>query len=118
MLPVSAPFHCALMKPAAKVMAEALNSINIQMPKVPLISNVTAAEVTDPSLISTNLVDQVTALVRWRESILYMKERNVDTFVEVGSGKVLSGLTRRISRDLQGKSLQNPDDFDIFLKEL
>lgn len=118
MLPVSAPFHCALMKPAAKVMAEALNSINIQMPKVPLISNVTAAEVTDPSLISTNLVDQVTALVRWRESILYMKERNVDTFVEVGSGKVLSGLTRRISRDLQGKSLQNPDDFDIFLKEI
>ena len=117
MLPVSAPFHCSLMQPAADVMAEALTRINIREPKVPIISNVTATEVTDPDDIRTRLVQQVTAMVRWRESVLYMREKNVDTFIEMGSGKVLSGLARRISSDLTAKAIQNPNDFDSFVKD-
>ena len=118
MLPVSAPFHCSLMQPAADVMAEALARINIREPKVPIISNVTAAEVTDPHHIRSHLVEQVTEMVRWRESVLYMREKNVDTLIEMGSGKVLSGLARRISSDLSARALQNPNDFDSFIKDI
>tara|TARA_B100000989_G_C19500268_1_gene453929 strand:+ start:95 stop:1036 length:942 start_codon:yes stop_codon:yes gene_type:complete len=117
MLPVSAPFHCSLMQPAADVMAEALSRINIREPKVPIISNVVATEVTNPDDIRTHLVEQVTAMVRWRESVLYMREKNVDTLIEMGSGKVLSGLARRISSDLTARAIQNPNDFDSFVKD-
>ncbi len=118
MLPVSAPFHCALMQPAADVMEEALASTMIEPPLVPLVANVTASRVEDPEQIRKLLVSQVTAMVRWRESVLFMKEQGVDTLVETGAGKVLSGLTRRIDRDLAAKSLQGPADFDDFVKQL
>lgn len=118
MLPVSAPFHCSLMQPAADAMAEALDGIAIRQPSVPLVANVTAAQVTDPDTIRAQLVEQVTAMVRWRESVVYMKEQGVDTLVEAGAGKVLSGLVRRIDRELTGKSLHQPDDFDAIVKEL
>ncbi len=118
MLPVSAPFHCAMMQPAADVMEEALAATAIETPLVPLVANVTAARVEDPEEIRRLLVEQVTAMVRWRESVLYMKEQGVDTLVEAGAGKVLSGLARRIDRDLAAKSLQGPADFDDFVKQL
>ena len=118
MLPVSAPFHCALMKPAADAMAEALETTRIVPPAVPLVANVSAAAVREPAEIRRLLVEQVTAMVRWRESVLYMKEQGVDTLVEVGSGKVLSGLAKRIDRDLAGLSLQAPADIEAFAKTL
>jgi [acyl-carrier-protein] S-malonyltransferase len=118
LLPVSAPFHCSLMQPAADAMAEALEGTSIRQPVAPLVANVTAAQVTDPDTIRAQLVEQVTAMVRWRESILYMKDQGVETLVEVGAGKVLSGLARRIDRELTGKSLQHPGDFDDIIKEL
>jgi len=118
MLPVSAPFHCALMQPAADAMQEALAGTEILTPRVPLVANVTASQVTGPEEIRGYLVEQVTARVRWRESVLYMKEKGVDTLIEVGTGKVLSGLARRIDRDLSGRSLQTPADFDDVVKDL
>ncbi|HAA93707.1 MAG: [acyl-carrier-protein] S-malonyltransferase [Rhodospirillaceae bacterium] len=118
MLPVSAPFHCSLMQPAADAMAEALEGISIRQPAVPLVANVSATSVTDPDRIRAQLVEQVTAMVRWRESVLYMKDQGVDTLIEAGAGKVLSGLARRIDRELSGKSLQQPDDFEAVVKEL
>ena len=104
MLPVSAPFHCALMKPAADEMAEALAEAKILPPAVPVVANVTAAPVKDPETIRRLLVEQVTGLVRWRESVLAMKEAGVDTIVELGAGKVLSGLVKRIDRDIAASS--------------
>jgi [acyl-carrier-protein] S-malonyltransferase len=118
MLPVSAPFHCAMMQPAADIMEEALAKTAIEAPLVPLVANVTAGRVEDPEEVRRLLVEQVTAMVRWRESVLYMKENGVDTLVEAGAGKVLSGLTRRIDRDMTAKSLQGPADFDDFVKQL
>ncbi|MDH3702046.1 MAG: ACP S-malonyltransferase [Alphaproteobacteria bacterium] len=118
MLPVSAPFHCALMQPAADAMQEALAGTEIRTPQVPLVANVTASQVTGPEEIRGYLVEQVTARVRWRESVLYMKEKGVDTLIEAGAGKVLSGLARRIDRDLSGQSLQVPADFDDVVKDL
>ncbi len=96
-LPVSAPFHCALMAPAADAMAEALAHATLMPPVVPLIANVTAAKATDPAMIRELLVRQVTGTVRWRESVLAMLALGVDSFVELGAGKVLSGLVRRIA---------------------
>jgi [acyl-carrier-protein] S-malonyltransferase len=116
MLPVSAPFHCPLMKPAADVMAEALAKVKILSPAVPVIANVTAATVIDPEEIRRLLVEQVTGLVRWRESVGLMREAGVDTLIEVGSGKVLSGLAKRIDGDLTGISLQTPADIEAFAK--
>ena len=116
LLPVSAPFHCPLMKPAADVMADALAKTAIKSPSVPLIANVTAATVIDPDEIRRLLVAQVTAMVRWRESVQVMKEAGVDTLIEVGSGKVLTGFTKRIDGDLTGISLQAPQDIEDFLK--
>lgn len=118
LLPVSAPFHCPLMAPAAEAMAEALDSVAMQPPKVPLVANVTAAPVTDTAEIRRLLVAQVTGTVRWRDSVLYMKGRGVDTLVEAGAGKVLSGLARRIDKEVGGLSLQTPADIETFLKSL
>jgi [acyl-carrier-protein] S-malonyltransferase len=116
MLPVSAPFHCPLMKPAAEVMAGALAQVTVRSPTVPVIANVTASTVVDPDEIRRLLVEQVTALVRWRESVHLMKDAGVDTLIECGAGKVLTGLTKRIDGDLTGISVQSPKDIEDFLK--
>src|SRR5258708_36992224 len=118
LLPVSAPFHCALMAPAAAVMREALAAIAIAPPVVPLIANVTAAPVSDPETIRARLVEQVTGLVRWRESVLAIKALGVDSLVEIGAGKVLAGLAKRIDRDMSAVSIQGPADIEAFLKSL
>ncbi len=118
LLPVSAPFHCPLMQPAAERMDEALREVEIRTPAVPLIANVRAAAVSDPDEIRSLLVEQVTGMVRWRESVLYMKEQGVSELVELGAGKVLSGLVRRIDRSLSARSVQGPEDMDAFIKTL
>ncbi len=118
MLPVSAPFHCPLMQPAADEMAEALEAVEILPPLVPIVANVTAATVSDPAAIRALLVEQMTARVRWRESVLYLREHDVDTLVEVGAGKVLSGLARRIDPELARLTLQTPHDLDTFFNHL
>ena len=118
MLPVSAPFHCSLMQPAADAMAEALAETAILPPAVPLVANVTADEVRDPEEIRKNLVTQVTERVRWREGVIVLKDKGVDTLVETGAGKVLSGLARRIDRELSATSIQGPDDIEAFLSNL
>ena len=110
LLPVSAPFHSALMQPAAEVMADALAKVTINAPVVPLVSNVTAGPVTDPAQIRRGLVEQVTGTVRWRESVAYMASRGVTHFYEVGSGKVLAGLVKRIAEGATGVSIGTPDD--------
>lgn len=115
MLPVSGPFHCPLMAPVADVMADALAAVDIRRPALPLISNVTAHEVDDPDEIRSLLVRQVTGMVRWRESVLYMKGRGVRELVEIGAGKVLSGLARRIDRELSGVSIGAPADIEAFV---
>jgi [acyl-carrier-protein] S-malonyltransferase len=115
-LPVSAPFHCALMAPAAEAMAEALLEISIAPPGAPLVANVSAAAVTGPAEIRRLLVEQVTAMVRWRECVLYMRVHGVDTLVELGAGKVLTGLTRRIDREMDGLSVETPDQVEALLK--
>lgn len=118
MLPVSAPFHCALMAPAAEAMAEALAEVELKAPVVPLIANVTAEPVEDPETIRELLVEQVTAMVRWRESVVYLKNSDVDTLVELGAGKVLTGLARRIDPELAAVSVNSPEDIEAFLKTL
>ena len=97
LLPVSAPFHCALMQPAADEMAEALDAVELRMPAVPLVANVTASRVADPATIRQLLIEQVTGMVRWRETVLYMEAQGVASFVEVGAGKALSGMVKRIA---------------------
>ncbi|MEO5337434.1 MAG: ACP S-malonyltransferase [Magnetospirillum sp. WYHS-4] len=116
LLPVSAPFHCALMQPAAEAMAEALGKVDMRDPLVPLVANVTAAPTTDAAVIRRQLVEQVTGTVRWRESVLAMKAAGVDRLVEVGSGKVLSGLAKRIDREVTGVSVGTPADIEEFMK--
>ncbi len=115
MLDVSAPFHCPLLQPAADAMEEALAEVDLDEPVVPLIANVTAAPVTDPDEIRRLLVQQVTATVRWRECVLKMGELGVDTLVEMGEGKVLSGMIRRINREMKGVAVQGPDDLEVLL---
>lgn len=117
-LQVSAPFHCSLMQPAAEVMKDALGKVDVAPPVVPLVANVTAAPVGDPGAIRRLLVEQVTGLVRWRECVLAMKEHGVDTLVEIGAGKVLSGLTRRIDPELAALSVSDPAGVEAFLKTL
>lgn len=117
-LPVSAPFHCRLMKPAADEMEKALGEVKIAAPIVPVVANVSAAPVDDPDAIRKLLVEQVTGTVRWRECVLAMKERGIATLVECGAGKVLSGLARRIDKDLQAVSIGTPADVEAFLKTL
>ncbi len=118
LLPVSAPFHCALMRPAADAMAEALGAEMIAAPTVPVIANVTAAKATDPAVIRDLLVKQVTGTVRWRESVAAMVAMGVDSFVELGAGKVLSGLVRRIAPDAAATSAGTPTDIETLLKSL
>jgi [acyl-carrier-protein] S-malonyltransferase len=110
LLPVSAPFHSALMQPAAEVMADALAKVTIKPPVVPLVANVTAGPVTDPAQILRGLVEQVTGTVRWRESVAFMASAGVTNFYEVGSGKVLAGLVKRIAEGATGVSIGTPDD--------
>ncbi len=115
MLDVSAPFHCPLLQPAADAMAEALATVDIDEPVVPLIANVTAAPVSDPEEVKRLLVEQVTATVRWRECVLAMKELGVETLAEMGEGKVLSGMVRRIDRDMKAMPVQGPEDLESLL---
>ena len=109
MLPVSAPFHCALMQPAADVMAEALAEVEIKAPAVPLIANVRADAVSDPAEIRQLLVEQVTGSVRWRESVQVMAAKGVTEFWEIGSGKALSGMIRKIERSLTSRQFGTPE---------
>ncbi|MBO4521143.1 MAG: ACP S-malonyltransferase [Alphaproteobacteria bacterium] len=117
-LAVSAPFHSPLMKPAADVMAQALAEVEIKEPRFPVIANVTARPVTDPAEIRKLLVEQVTGSVRWRESVLFAVENGVDTLAEAGSGKVLTGMAKRIHPELKGIALNTPRDIEDFLKTL
>jgi [acyl-carrier-protein] S-malonyltransferase len=118
MLPVSAPFHCALMQPAADAMGEALGTAMLNVPSVPLIANVTAAPVSDPEQIRKLLSEQITGTVRWRESIETMKKEGVTRIFELGSGKVLAGLVKRIDREIEASSAGTPEDIEATLKAL
>jgi [acyl-carrier-protein] S-malonyltransferase len=116
---VSAPFHCALMQPAADEMAEALASIAIAAPRAFLVANVTARPTNDPEAIRRQLVEQVTGRVRWRESIEWMAgEGGVTRFAEAGAGKVLTGMVKRIAPDAEGVALNAPADLEVFAKSL
>lgn len=110
LLPVSAPFHCRLMQPAADVMAKALSEVSVNRPAVPLVSNVLAAPISDPEEIRKRLVEQVTGTVRWRESVAYMASQGVTHFLEIGAGKVLSGLVKRIADGAVGVAVGGPND--------
>jgi len=117
-LPVSAPFHCRLMQPAADRMAAALADTAISAPQVPLVSNVLAEAITEPDEIRARLVEQVTGTVRWRESVAWLAGNGVDTLVELGSGKVLTGLARRIDRSLSALSVSGSADVDTLVAHL
>jgi [acyl-carrier-protein] S-malonyltransferase len=110
LLPVSAPFHCALMQPAADAMADALAKVPVKAPLVPLVANVAAKPITDPAGIVDSLIKQVTGTVRWRESVLCMAQAGVTAFYEVGAGKVLAGLIKRIADTAAASSIGTPDD--------
>ncbi|HUS54316.1 MAG TPA: ACP S-malonyltransferase [Thermohalobaculum sp.] len=118
LLPVSAPFHCALMQPAADVMAEALAGVAIVAPKVPLVANVCAEAVNDPAEIRELLVRQVTGSVRWRESVLWMAGQGVTELVEIGAGKALSGMARRIDRELAASAVNTAADVKTLAEAL
>ena len=110
MLPVSAPFHCALMAPAAEKMAEALQDVEMRAPRVPVVANVRAEAVSDPETIKTLLIEQVTGQVRWHASVAWMAEQGVTEFWEVGAGKALSGMIRRIAKDATTRNIGTPED--------
>lgn len=118
MLPVSAPFHCSMMEPAAKEMEKALGDAEIFAPITPIVANVTASTVTDASQIRTLLVEQITGRVRWRESVLYMGDHGVTEMVELGAGKVLSGLVRRINKDIACESVGTPEQVEALITKL
>ncbi|UUX49383.1 ACP S-malonyltransferase [Nisaea acidiphila] len=118
LLPVSAPFHCGLMAPAADAMAEALATTQLRQPVVPLVANVLADKIDDPAEIRTRLVEQVTGMVRWRESVLWLAGQGVTDIVELGSGKVLTGLAKRIDRSLAGRAVGTPEEIASFLETL
>lgn len=118
LLPVSAPFHCSLMKPAADEMAAALAGVAMQAPSVPLVANVTASRVADADTIRGLLVEQVTGMVRWRESVIYMAEQGVDAFAEVGAGKALTGMVKRIAKEAQTATIGTPAEVESFLTSL
>jgi [acyl-carrier-protein] S-malonyltransferase len=111
LLPVSAPFHCALMQPAADVMSEALSQVTISAPAVPLVANVLASALSDPDAIRARLVEQVTGMVRWRESMLYLRAQGVDALYEVGAGRVLTGLARRFE-GFEARSIGTPEELE------
>ncbi|MBZ0141098.1 MAG: ACP S-malonyltransferase [Pseudorhodoplanes sp.] len=114
MLPVSAPFHCALMQPAADAMAEALSKVTVRAPAVPVVANVRAQAISDPPAIVRALVEQVTGTVRWRECMAYMAQNGVTTFYEAGAGKVLTGLVKRIAEGASGVAIGTPDDIAAY----
>jgi len=118
LLPVSAPFHCALMEPAAAAMAEALGDVDVQEPVVPLVGNVIARAESSADLIRNNLVEQVTGRVRWRESVMWMAERGVVDFWEIGAGKALSGMVKRIDRSVETRALGSADDIKAAVASL
>jgi [acyl-carrier-protein] S-malonyltransferase len=111
LLPVSAPFHCALMQPAADVMSEALSQVTISAPAVPLVANVLASAISDPDAIRARLVEQVTGMVRWRESMLYLRAQGVDALYEVGAGRVLTGLAGRFE-GFEARSIGTPEELE------
>jgi [acyl-carrier-protein] S-malonyltransferase len=118
LLPVSAPFHCALMAPAAKIMGEALRAAEMKTPVVPLVANVVAGPISDPDEIRRRLIEQITSMVRWRESIAWLAGAGVGLFVEVGAGKVLSGLAKRIADGAETLTVGAPDDIDAAVARL
>ena len=113
-LPVSAPFHCALMQPAADRMADALEALTLNPPLVPIVSNVMAAPVTDPAEIKSLLVRQVTGVVRWRESVAYMVDHGAETLFEIGAGRVLTGIAKRVRAKADARSIGSPDEVNAF----
>jgi len=117
-LPVSAPFHCSLMAPAAQEMSFALADTNIRPPCVPVVANVTAEGVSEPSDIRRLLIDQITGMVRWRESVIWMKGEGVTEMVELGAGKVLGGLVKRIDRDIATSSVGTPEQVEALIENL
>jgi [acyl-carrier-protein] S-malonyltransferase len=117
-LPVSAPFHCALMQPAADAMAEALNKVTVHKPVVPVVANVVATAISDPAEIKKRLVEQVTGTVRWRECVAYMAANGITDFYEIGSGKVLAGLVKRTASTANAMSIGAPADIDAALATL
>ncbi len=118
LLPVSAPFHCALMQPAALAMKEALGQVAFREPKVPLVANVVAEAVTDPDRIRDLLVEQVTHSVRWRESVAWMTGQGVTETWEIGAGKALSGMVRRIAREVEVRAVGTPEDVKAVAESL
>jgi len=117
-LPVSAPFHSPLMAPAAEVVAEALGRVMLGSPVVPLVANISATATQDPTRISRGLVEQVTAMVRWRESMLFLEQKGVEELVEIGTGRVLTGLAKRIAPDLSARSVGTPEEVESLIREL
>ncbi|NRA87661.1 MAG: ACP S-malonyltransferase, partial [Rhizobiales bacterium] len=117
-LPVSAPFHCSLMQPAADAMQDALADVKMSAPTVPLIANVSANIVTDVETIRKLLVEQVTGTVKWRESILFMGQNGIEQLIEIGSGKVLTGMVRRIDKNISAFSCGTPEEIDALIKML
>ncbi len=117
-LPVSAPFHCALMQPAADAMAEALANVDIRPPAVPVIANVLATPISDPAEIRRRLVEQVTGTVRWRESVAFMSAHGITHVFEIGHGKVLAGLVKRIEKSFEAASIGSPTDIEAATKAL
>ena len=115
LLPVSAPFHCRLMEPARVIMEEALNNLKFNVPLIPIVSNITALAHTDPTILRKNLIDQVTGTVKWRETMEFAKNQGVKKITELGSGKVLTGIAKRMLKDISSESYENPEDFDAFL---
>ena len=118
MLPVSAPFHCALMAPAAEAMSEALAGVDIAAPKVPVVANVVAEGVSDPDRIRALLVEQVTGAVRWRESVQWMDAQGLTGIWEIGAGKALSGMVRRIARHIECRAVGTPEDVKAAVESL
>ena len=117
-LPVSAPFHCTLMQPAADAMAEALTNTKISAPVIPVVANVTAAATSSPDEIRDLLVQQITGMVRWRESVLWMRDQGVSEMIELGAGKVLCGLARRIDREITTANAGTPEEIEALIKNL
>ena len=118
LLDVSAPFHCALMEPAVEIMRDALASVDVQAPRVPVVANVLASAIQTPDEVVDSLLAQVTGTVRWRECVAYMAGQGIEQVLEVGSGKVLSGLARRIERSLGAVNIGTPQDIDAYFEKL
>ena len=112
LLPVSAPFHCRLMEPARVIMEEALNNLDFKVPKIPIISNVSASDHTDPTELRNNLINQVTGTVRWRETMQFANNIGIKKIIELGSGKVLTGIAKRMLNNVSTECLENPEDFE------